>query len=48
MNDQTSFRLYCLQCTSEQLRNVYKKERAAGRAIYWRVALEVMNERGIA
>ena len=48
MNDKESFRLYCIQCTEAQIRNVYAKEKAAGRAVYWRVALEVMNTRGIA
>lgn len=47
MTDQRSFRLYCLQCTDAQLRNVYDKEHAAGRVTYWRIALEVMRERGI-
>jgi hypothetical protein len=47
MNDKESFRLYCLQCTDAQLRNVYAKEHAAGRVTFWRIALEVMTERGI-
>ncbi|CAB5224260.1 hypothetical protein UFOVP393_46 [uncultured Caudovirales phage] len=47
MTDQKSFRLYCLQCTDVQLRNVYAIEHAAGRVTFWRIALEVMNERGI-
>jgi hypothetical protein len=48
MNDKASFRLYCIQCTDAQLLNVYEKERIAKRAIYVRIALEVMTERGIA
>lgn len=48
MNDKADFKQFCRGCTDEQLRNVYRKELAARRSTYWRIALEVMTERGLA
>lgn len=45
--DKAEFRLYCEQCTDNQLRNVYAKESLARRTTYARIALDVMNQRGI-
>lgn len=45
--DKAEFRLYCEQCTDTQLRNVYAKESLARRTTYARIALDVMNQRGL-
>jgi hypothetical protein len=45
--DKSDFRLYCEQCTDDQLRNVYAKESLARRTTYAQIARNVMNQRGI-
>lgn len=46
-DDADDFRAYCFQCTSSQLRNVYRKERDAGRDGYARIARWVAEARGV-
>lgn len=45
--DKIEFLAYCRACTDNQLREVYKKERAAWRNEYAEIAAIAMEERGI-
>ncbi len=46
-SDRADFKMYLKQCTDAQVRGVYEKERAAGRAIYKELAILEAERRGI-
>lgn len=45
--DKIEFRLYLRQCTDQQVRGVYEKERSAGRRAYADLAADEAEQRGI-
>lgn len=47
IDDIDDFRGFCRQATDDQLREIYRRERAAGRKDYAKVAAWVAADRGI-
>ena len=45
--DREESEAYCRQCTDEQLRNVYAKEKAARRTAFTAIARSVLAQRGL-